>query len=65
MAGGLCCGIIFLYNVKACHSDWLNKKLNDQQLVRIFGVERMLGRRSVESWGVASQIRGNYMGSTE
>ena len=40
---------ILLHCVKICHYDWFNKKLNCQELGRIFGAERMLGRRRQRS----------------
>ena len=34
-----------------CRSDWFTKRLNGQVLGRLFGAERMLGKRRVASRG--------------
>ena len=45
-----CCEIIFLYTVKRCHSDWFNKKLNGQQLGRIWEQRGCWEEQSQEEW---------------
>lgn len=60
----ICCGIILLYTVKICHLDWFNKKLNGQELGRVFRRERTLGRRK-EIQGVASQMEKKQGGHIE
>lgn len=51
-----CYGKIFLYTVKKYNSDWLNKKLNGQELGRIGGGRKNAGKEKAGPRGDTEEV---------
>lgn len=49
----MCCGIIFRYTVKTCHSDWSDKKPHGLIARQDFHSQRSLGDKRRERKGEA------------